>query len=43
MKKYYLKPVLKLMVADADIITLSGKDNEVDFSWSLEELKTFYN
>lgn len=43
MKKEYLKPVFTLLAFDADIITTSGPDNEVDFSWDVDELKSFYD
>lgn len=43
MKKDYLKPALTLMVFNVDIITTSGNDNEVDFAWDVDELKSFYN
>ena len=43
MKKDYLKPVITLIAFNADIVTTSGPDNEVDFSWDIEELKLFEN
>ena len=43
MKKDYLKPVITLIAFNADIVTTSGFDNEVDFAWDLEELKNFYD
>ena len=43
MKKEYLQPTFNVVFFKQDIVTTSGRDNEVDFSWDVEDLISFYN
>lgn len=43
MKKEYLQPTCNVVFFKQDIVTTSGRDNEVDFSWDVEDLISFYN
>ena len=44
MKKNYESPVFLLVTMQSDVITASnGRDNEVDFTWNIDELKGFYS
>ena len=43
MKKEYLQPTFNVVFFMQDIVTTSGRDNEVEFSWNVEDLISFYN
>ena len=36
-------PAANVVFFKQDIVTTSGRDNEVDFSWDVEDLISFYN